>query len=201
MARGLFVVFEGVDACGKSTQARRVAAARGARFVFEPGDTELGAQLRTVLLDAHVPMSAPTEALLMLSDRSHHVATVIEPTLAAGRSVVADRFSHSTLAYQGYGRGADLSLLRAATELAIGDCRPDLTVLLDVPLEVANDRRARDHRDRFESADLAFHERVRAGYLEMAAADPTTWAVVDATGETTEVDVAVDRLLDRLVWP
>ena len=201
MTRGLFVVFEGVDACGKSTQARRVAAARGARFVFEPGDTELGAQLRTVLLDAKVPMSASTEALLMLADRSHHVTTVIEPTLQAGTSVVADRFSHSTLAYQGYGRGADLERLRVATDLAIGSCRPELTILLDVPLEVANERRARDHRDRFESADLAFHERVRAGYLAMAAADPSAWAVLDAAGPPEEVDAAVDALLDCLAWP
>ena len=172
MAEGLFLVFEGVDACGKSTQARRVAAQREALFTFEPGDSPLGVDLRRWLLDAQTPMTPVTEALLMLADRSHHVTSVIEPALRSGRSVVSDRFAASTLAYQGYGRGVDVDQLRAATTLAIGDCSPVCTILLDITLEVANERRTRDHEDRFESADLAFHERVRAGYLTLAAADP-----------------------------
>jgi len=199
MARGLFVVFEGVDACGKSTQARRVATARGARFVFEPGDTPMGEDLRRWVLDAAAPMTPATEALLMLTDRSHHVTTVIEPTLARGESVVADRFAASTLAYQGYGRGVDLADLRAATHLAIGECEPDLTVLIDISLEVANERRERDHRDRFEAEDLHFHERVRDGYLELAAAS-RSWVVVDGEGTFEEVDAAVDVHLERLNW-
>lgn len=201
MRRGLFVVFEGIDACGKSTQARRAALERHAHFTFEPGDTPLGSELRRWLLDAHSPMTPRTEALLMLADRSHHVQSVIEPTLTSGRGVVSDRFYASTLAYQGYGRGLDLATLRAATNLAIGDCMPDLTIVIDVALEVANERRARDHKDRFESADLAFHERVRAGYLELAAHDPEHWHVVD--GSTSEDDVAgaVGARLDALPWP
>ena len=154
MRRGTFVVFEGIDASGKSTQARRVAELRDAHFTFEPGDTPLGVDLRRWVLDAATPMTPITEALLMLADRSHHVRTVIEPTLASGRSVVSDRYFASTLAYQGYGRGVDLARLEAATELAIGGCLPDMTVLIDTPLDVANERRAPDVRDRFESADL-----------------------------------------------
>jgi dTMP kinase len=197
---GLFVAFEGVDGCGKSTQARRVAAARGAHFTFEPGDSPLGADLRRWLLDASAPMSPVTEALLMLSDRSHHVRTVIEPLRARGTNVVSDRFAASSLAYQGYGRGVDLADLRAATELAIGTCTPDVTILLDLAPALANARREPDARDRFESADAGFHDRVRQGYLEMAAADPTHWFVVDGAGEIDEVSAAVDARLDELTW-
>ncbi len=200
MSRGRFVVFEGIDASGKSTQARRVAEDRGARFTFEPGDTPLGVELRRWLLDASAPMSVVTESLLMLADRSHHAATVIEPELAAGRSVVSDRYWASSIAYQGYGGGVDLALLRAATELAIGTCQPDVTVLLDIPVELADERRLRDHRDRFESADVAFHERVRAGYLELAAADPVHWRVVDGAVDLATVSSAVDAVLAE-VWP
>lgn len=200
MRRGTFVVFEGIDACGKSTQARRVAQERDVRFVFEPGDTPLGVDLRRWLLDASTPMSPQTEALMMLADRSHHVRTVIEPTLLEGRAVVSDRFFASTLAYQGYGRGVALDELWAATDLAIGQCRPDLTVLLDIPLDVANERRARDARDRFESADLDFHQRVRDGYLEMAAAEIDHWFVVDGSMDEQQVARAIDARLDALEW-
>ena len=200
MARGRFVVFEGIDACGKSTQARRVAAQRGARFAFEPGDSPLGAQLRNWLLDAATPMTPVTEALMMLADRSHHVATVIEPSLAAGTHVMADRYYASTLAYQGYGRGVDLADLHAATELAIGRCLPDLTVLIDIDVDTANERRARNAEDRFESADAEFHERVREGYLTMARIDPDHWFVVDGRVTPDEVAAVIDARLDALDW-
>ncbi len=200
MSRGRFLVFEGIDACGKTTQARRVATALGARFAFEPGDSDLGAELRRWLLDAATPMEAATESLLMLADRSHHVATVIEPALAAGTTVVADRFAASTIAYQGYGRGLDLALVQAATDLAIGSCRADLTVLLDIAPDVADERRQRDRQDRFESADLAFHERVRAGYRALAAADPDHWVVLDGSGDLAAVGAAVDAVLAAGGW-
>lgn len=199
-ARGLFIVFEGIDACGKTTQARRVAAARGAHFAFEPGDSVMGADLRRWVLDAATPMAPATEALLMLADRSYHVTHVIEPHLAEGRSVVCDRFAASTLAFQGYGRGVDLDDLRAATHLAIGECRPDLTVLLDLPVDEALRRGAHDVGDRFESADVDFHERVRRGYLEIAGASPD-WVVVNGAGDVEQVAAQVDRVLDALAWP
>ena len=200
MARGSFVVFEGIDASGKSTQARRVAQLRDAHFTFEPGDTPLGVDLRRWVLDAATPMTPITEALLMLADRSHHVRTVIEPTLASGRSVVSDRYFASTLAYQGYGRGVDLARLEAATELAIGGCLPDLTVLIDTPLEVANERRAPDVRDRFESADLDFHQRVRDGYLSIATKWGERWCVIDGSLSESEVAALVDERLASLPW-
>jgi dTMP kinase len=200
MSKGLFVVFEGIDGCGKSTQARRVAQSRDALFVFEPGDTPVGVDLRHWILDATTPMTPATEALLLLADRSHHVHSVIEPALASGRSVVADRFSPSTLAYQGYGRGVDLAELRAATDLAIGDCRADLTVLIDLAPSVANERRAPDHRDRFESADPMFHDRVRQGYLDLASEDEAGWFVVDGSGSLAQVAAVIDQRLAQLRW-
>ncbi len=198
MSRGVFLVFEGIDVSGKSTQARRVAAARDALFTFEPGDTPFGRDLRHWVLDAATPMAPATEALVMLSDRSHHVRSVIEPTLDEGRSVVSDRYYASTLAYQGYGRGVDLALLEAATALAIGTCQPTLTILLDVPLEVVNERRAHDAKDRFEKEDLAFHQRVREGYLELATG--ASWVVLDGSGSEEDVARAVDTAVAHLAW-
>jgi len=197
-SRGVFLAFEGIDVSGKSTQAKRVAAIHDALFTFEPGDTPLGAQLRRWVLDAATPMAPSTEALMMLTDRSHHVRTLIEPTLANGGSVVTDRFFASTLAYQGYGGGVDLGLLRAASELAMGTTRPTLTVLLDLPVEAVNERRARDARDRFEAQDLAYHQRVRDGYLELAK--DSTWFVIDASASEDEVASAIDERLADLPW-
>lgn len=198
MSRGLFIAFEGIDGAGKSTQARRVAAAHGALFTVEPGGTDLGAELRLHLLDAESRLSAATEALLMLADRAHHVATVIEPALAAGRPVVSDRFSASTIAYQGFGRGADLAQLAAATSLAIGACRPDLTILVDVPVDVARARCA--GTDRFEREGAEFFERVRRGFRDLSENDLGEWAVVDGSRSIEEVNRAVDDALAAVGW-
>ena len=194
----VFVVLEGIDVSGKSTQARRLAEHHGALFTFEPGDTALGAELRRWVLDASTPMEPETEALVMLADRAHHVRTVVEPALVRGDSVVSDRFFASTLAYQGYGRGVDLGRLRAASEIAVGSCWPTRTVLIDVSLEVAAERRALDHRDRFEAQDLPFFERVRAGYHELAGL--YGWVVVDGSGDVNEVAALVEDAVDGLAW-
>ncbi len=197
---GLFVAFEGIDGSGKSTQARRVASERDALFVFEPGDTPMGVDLRHWILEAvSTPMSPTTEALLLLADRSHHVHSGIEPALKSGRHVIADRFYASTLAYQGYGRGVDLGQLRAATQLAIGDRRPDLTILIDLSPGVANERSARSASDRIESANLEFHDRVREGYLELSRSE-AGWIVVDGARPRSEVDADIDERLAQLPW-
>jgi dTMP kinase len=200
MPRGLFLVFEGIDASGKSSHARRVASTYDALFTFEPGDTPLGADLRKWLLADPTPMRPETEALLMLSDRSHHVATVLVPALESGRDVVSDRFFASTLAYQGYGRGADLADLRAATDLAIGSCKPDLTILIDLDVKSASERRVRDAKDRFETSDLEFHQRVRDGYLVMAAEFSGSWLVVDGSGSEEDVAKIIDDAVAKLAW-
>jgi dTMP kinase len=188
--RGRLIAIEGIDGSGKTSQVRLLAA--GAPGVFtvtsEPGSTALGTELRNLLLDRDLPPVAErSEALLMAADRAQHVAEVIGPALAAGRWVVTDRFSGSTLAYQGYGRGLDLGELRRLVDWATGGIAPDLNVLVDVPLEVARSRRAAGTDDRLESLDGSFHDRVREGYLTLADGDPGAWVVVDGVGDPAQV--------------
>jgi dTMP kinase len=196
--RGRLIAFEGVDGSGKSTQARRLADLLGALYTIEPGGSELGRSLRELVLDASVDMAPETEALVMLADRSHHVATVIEPALADGRDVVTDRFIASTLAYQGFGRGVDLELLLRATELAIGSCRAEVTVLIDIPVPVARQRSSPDRADRFEGAGEEFQEAVRQGFLELSRAAYGNWLVVDGTGTVEDVAMEIDEGLVEL---
>jgi len=201
-ARGRLIAVEGIDGCGKSTQARRLAAALGAERTAEPGATALGAQLRTLLLHAELPpTSARAEALLMAADRAQHVDEVVGPWLAAGRWVVTERFSGSTLAYQGYGRGLGLAELRPLVAWAAGGLDPDLTVVLDVAVDLAAARRAAERPDRLERLGAAFHARVRAGYLELAAADPGRWAVVDGSDGPDAVAGAVLSEVARRLAP
>lgn len=196
---GRFVVFEGGEACGKSTQARLLADHLGAVLTHEPGGTPLGQELRRLLLDpASGAIDERAEALLMLADRAQHVATLIRPELREGRHVVSDRFAGSTLAYQGHGRGLPIDELRRLSAWASGDVHPDLTILLDVPLQVAA-ARAGAEPDRFEAEGGGFHARVRQGFRDLAAADPVGWAVVDGTGSIDEVTASVRSVLhDRL---
>ncbi len=200
--RGRLIALEGIDGSGKSTHARLLAEAIGALLTAEPGATPLGETLRKLLLDPGLPpVSERAEALLMAADRAQHVAEVVLPALEAGKWVVTDRFSASTLAYQGYGRGLDLAEMRRLVAWAAAGVVPDLTVVLDVDLAVA---RRRLHLgdvevDRLEGLDVGFHERVRAGYLALAEADPGTWAVLDGGGDVDAVArsvmaVVVERL-------
>jgi dTMP kinase len=186
VARGRFIVFEGVEGSGKSTQAAALAAALGADLTREPGGTELGEMLRPVLLD-HVagPVAPRAELLLMVAARAQHCAQRIAPALDAGRDVVCDRFTASTIAYQGFGRGLPIEEVRAACTLATGGLEPDLTVLLDVPVVAARGRRARP-LDAIESVGDRFHERVHAGFTSLAAAG-NGWVVVDGVGSIDEV--------------
>ncbi|HUI04856.1 MAG TPA: dTMP kinase [Acidimicrobiales bacterium] len=201
-APGRLIALEGVDGCGKSTHAHGLADALGALCTAEPGATALGARLRALVLDPELPAISPrAEALLMAADRAEHVAEVVSPALDAGRWVVADRFSASTLAYQGYGRRLDLTVLGALVAWAAAGVTPDLTVLLDVPLDVARRRLGAQRADRLEGLGADFHERVRAGYLEMAAADPA-WVVVDGTGDEGDVAALVlAAVTERLGTP
>ena len=198
---GCLIAVEGVDASGKSTQARLLAEALGAVFTFQFGATEVGAVIRRVLLDPdNDALDDRAEALLIIADKAQHVAEVVGPALQAGRLVVSDRFTASTLAYQGYGRGLDLAELRAMMRFATGGIEPDLNLLLDIPTKVAL-RRLGSSVDRFEGAGAGFLDQVRAGYLALAGADPARWAVLDADGPVDDVAVRVltavrDRLRD-----
>jgi len=199
--RGGFVVFEGGESVGKSTQAAWLATRRGAELTFEPGGTQLGRELRRLLLgEAGVRLHMLSEALLMAADRAQHVAESIRPALEAGRDVVCDRYIGSSLAYQGYGRGLDIEVVGLLSEVATGGLWPDLVILLDMDPQRARGRGA-GGTDRFEALGMDFHRRVRAGYRELAAADPERWEVIDADRPPNEVrdDIAV-LVADRLGW-
>ena len=199
--RGRLIAIEGIDGSGKSTQARLLADSLGALLTHEPGDTALGRELRTLLLESSSsPISPRAEALLMAADRAQHVAEVIAPALGAGRWVVTDRFSASTLAYQGYGRGLDLDELQSLVGWAAGGLAPDLTVLVDLSPELARERRGRA-ADRLERLDAEFHERVRHGYLDMARRHPVGWIVVDGSPPPPEVAGAVRVLVAERLGP
>jgi dTMP kinase len=186
-----FIVFEGGEASGKSTQAQRLARRLDAVQTREPGGTAIGARLRALLLDARTEgLDHRAEALLMAADRAQHVAEVVRPALEAGRHVVSDRYIGSTLAYQGHGRGLGVVELRRISAWAAADLWPDLIVLLDVPLEVATRRRL-DAPDRLEAEGEPFHDRVARGYRALASADTNRWATIDGTGSADDVEAAV----------
>ena len=193
--RGRFIVFEGGEACGKSTQARRLADRLDALFTFEPGATDLGRLIREIVLDHdNHHLDARAEALLIAADKAQHVRSIIEPTLAAGRDVVCDRFVDSALAYQGFGRGLDLPQLGQVLAFATGGLQPDLILLLEVPDSVA-DARLGGQRDRLEAESQSFHRRVRDGFRTLAGADPEHWAVIDGEGAVDEVSARIDWIL------
>jgi dTMP kinase len=193
--RGRFIVFEGGEACGKSTQARLLAERLDALFTFEPGATELGKIMRQIVLDHDTHhLDARAEALLIAADKAQHVRAIIEPALDAGRDVVCDRFVDSALAYQGFGRGLDLEELERVLDFATGGLRGDLVFLLEVSGHVA-DARLGSQRDRLESESAAFHRRVREGFRTLAGADPKRWAVIDGEGSIDEVSARIDWIL------
>ena len=189
---GRFIVLEGGEGVGKSTQAAALARHLGAVLTREPGGTAVGEALRSLLLGSSGPAPvARAETLLMLAARAQHVAEVIEPALACGQDVVCDRYSGSTLAYQGYGRGLDLRQLRQLDRWASGGRGPDLVILLDLPVELARRRREGTTPDRIEGEGDEFLARVQAGFRALAAASPERWKVVDASGGVAEVEAAV----------
>ncbi len=200
---GRLVALEGIDGSGKSTQAQRLAATLGADLTFEPGATELGSRLRTLLLDPNGPdLDLRSEALLMAADRSAHVEQLIAPALAAGRWVVSDRFSASTVAYQGFGRGLDLATLDQVIAFATAGLQADLTVLVRVDPGAARQRLAGSAPDRLERLDPEFHRRVHDGYDALAAADPEHWVVVDGSLSVDELaSLIAERVQARLGRP
>jgi dTMP kinase len=190
---GHFIAFEGGEGSGKSTQARRLAERLGsqARLTFEPGDSPLGAEVRRLVLDSpDLDITERAEALLMAADRAQHVTEVIEPALAAGRTVICDRFAGSSIAYQGHGRQLPAAEVEQLSRWATQGRWPDLVVLLEVPPEAAASR-LRRAKDRLESAGDDFHRRVHDGFLLQAMEDPDRWAIIDGTGTEDEVAEAI----------
>jgi dTMP kinase len=197
VSAGRFIVFEGGEGSGKSTQAALLAARLGAVLTHEPGGTAVGARIRAIVLDASVGTSLDmrAEALLMAADRAQHVAEVIRPALLRGDDVVSDRFSGSTLAYQGHARGLAVDELARLSSWATGGLEPDVVILLDLPAEVAAGRMNAD-LDRMEAAGQDFHRRVASGYRALAAAEPARWHVVDGSGTVGEVEARVAKLVE-----
>lgn len=202
---GLFITFEGGDGSGKSTQSRLLAdwlaATHEVVFTREPGGTEVGLEIRQILLhtDAHIAERA--EALLYAADRAHHIATVVRPALARGAVVLQDRYLDSSIAYQGEGRALEPDDIRGLSVWATEGLMPQLTVLIDLPAEVGRQRlAARDARpDRLESAGDDFHERVRRAYLKLAEADPERFLVVDGTLPVDEIQALVRQRVTELL--
>ena len=205
MRRGLFITLEGPEGSGKSSQARWLAQAlraRGARVVTiqDPGSTALGRSLRRVLLHSRSALSPLTEALLFIGGRVQLVEERIRPAMARGLTVVCDRFHDSTVAYQGFGGGVDAAWLDRLGRSAIHRLTPDLTVLLDLPTEQGFSRLHRS-RDRMERKTLAFHRRVRVGFLRLAAREPRRIVVVNASRPVQDVRRDIDTIIRKRLGP
>jgi len=191
----LFITFEGGEGCGKSTQSRLLLEKLHQQNIpvvltHEPGGTALGNEIRRVLKrEQGIPISPQAELFLFVASRAQLVTELIRPALKEDKVVICDRFAHSTLVYQGYGRGLDLTTLEKVNNMATENLQPDLAILLNISPEQGLTRK-RSLRDRFELEDLSFHRRVREGYLKMAAAEPDRWLVIDASlpkGEIAEI--------------
>jgi len=199
LPRGVFVCFEGGEGSGKSTQSRLLADRLEAmgqvvRLTFEPGDTPVGAEMRRIVLSPETgELSDRTEVLLYAADKAEHVDTVVLPALARGEVVITDRYVDSTLAYQGAGRALDLREVEEVARWATSDVRPHLTVLLDV--DPREGLRRFEGRDRIEAEGLEFHDRARQSFLDLAAADPGHYLVLDARADRDEIAA---RILDRV---
>ena len=199
MPRGKFITFEGGEGAGKSTQAQRLAAWLTSRNIAailtrEPGGSPGAEAVRQVLVNGDVGRWSPlTETLLHIAARHDHVLRTIEPALASGRWVACDRFADSTVAYQGYGLGVDRGLISMLQTAVLGTLQPDLTLVLDLPVEVGLARAAerRGGENRYEAMDREFHERLRRGFHEIADADPARCVVIDAT---VDVDMVHRRI-------
>ncbi|MBI3651672.1 MAG: dTMP kinase [Acidobacteria bacterium] len=211
--RGFFITLEGLDGCGKSTQLERLAAALSQRGLAvlatrQPGGTEIGTSIRALMIQQHSRLSPVAEVLLMMADRAQHVSDIIKPNLEAGRIVISDRYIDSSVAFQGYGRGLEITAVEALNDLATGGLLPDLTILFELNREAAQARLAtRTEKQLTDSAPMTgfddeqhdFHQRVQQGYWQLAARHPDRIHCVDADGSVNEVHQRVMALvLERL---
>jgi len=201
----LFITFEGPEGSGKTTQLKLLAEwlrERGCDVLAtrEPGGTAISEAIRAILLDpTRREMQPEAEILLFSAARAQIVAQVIRPHLQGGGIVLCDRYADSTLAYQGYGRGLDLDTLRTITAFATGGLVPDLTIYLDIAIEEGLRRKVPQEWNRLEAQALAFHQRVREGYLEMAAGEPDRWLEVDAFQPIADIQAAIRERIEVLI--
>jgi dTMP kinase len=208
---GVFITFEGIDGCGKSTQLRMLTVELRARMLEvvntrEPGGTTLGQKLRAALLDVKEQVDPLAELLVFAADRAQHVRTVLRPALAQDKVIISDRYADATVAYQGSGRGFQPELIQQIVQLATDGLTPDLTLLFDLSIAESavrtRRRKAAKRSDRLDSEKVEFHERVREAYLEIAKANPNRVRVIDAKGSAQEthelvMDIVVPYLEER----
>lgn len=208
MKQGVLITFEGIEGCGKSTQAKRLARTLrrlGISLVttMEPGGTKIGRKMRQVLLDSKNKALTPlAELMLYAADRAQHVEEIVKPALRAGRWVICDRFSDATVVYQGMARGQDRKLIERLNNVVTDGIRPHLTFLLDCPVEVGLGRalgRDMKGQDRFEREALSFHRRVRKGYLELARKDRKRFVILDATRNRKEIEMEILRSVGHVL--
>lgn len=202
MTKGLFITFEGADGCGKTTQLNMLAdflkqKNKDVMVTREPGEKGLGEKLREILLNYEGEVSSSAESFLFLADRAQHIDIIVKPALENGKIVLCDRYTDSTVAYQGYGRGLDLGRIDLLNDIATGGMKPDLTIVFDIDVETSMIR-VGNEKDRMESAGKDFHDRVRKGYLELAKQEPKRVKVIDATKSIDEIHNAVIDLFKIL---
>lgn len=207
--RARFITFEGIDGCGKSTQAKRVSfflrkIGIPVILTLEPGGTKIGDNIRKILLDSQNTHISPlTELFLYMADRAQHIKEVIKPSLNQGIWVISDRFYDATLAYQGFGRGIDISFIDLLNKRICGEIKPDITFLMDCPVETAlirvANRRANRNQLRFEQEDKAFYEMVRNGYLNIAKDCKDRIVIIDATGSVDEIEKTIITKIKTLI--
>jgi dTMP kinase len=199
-----FISFEGIEGSGKSTQVKLLGeylVSKGHNVIttVEPGGTHIGTKIRNLLLEPQNHMDPLTELILYYASRAQHVREVIYPAILKNTVVITDRFTDSTVAYQGYARGLDLSIIHALDEIVVPDLKPFLTFLLDLDVEegLRRNRRAQKE-DRFEMETLEFHTRVRKGFLQIAAHEPERIKVIDASRSTEEVNREITGIIEKL---
>ena len=208
----MFITLEGIEGSGKTTQIEYLAAFfenKGNPCVItrEPGGTVIGNKIRAILLNPErKDMDAKTELLLYMADRAQHIHSLIKPSLAAGKTVLCDRYFDATVVYQGYARGLDIELIKKLHSILFEDLKPDVTILLDLPPQVGlqrawkqlNDGQRSNKEGRFEEEKLGFHRRVREGYLELAQAEPDRFHIVDAAQDEQLVRDNILKIMDSV---
>jgi dTMP kinase len=208
MGQGVFITFEGIEGCGKSTQANRLGKALSRMGIahvltLEPGGTAIGRKIRRMLLDSkNKALTHLAELMLYAADRAQHVEEIIKPALRGGKWVICDRFSDATVVYQGVARGQDRKLIRLLNHLVTDGIRPHLTLLLDCPVEVGLKRalrRSMKGQDRFEKEALSFHHKVRNGYLALARENKKRFVILDATASRRELEVQILGQVERFL--
>lgn len=208
----MFITFEGIEGCGKTTQIKRFSnrlEGEGVSFIrtLEPGGTDIGREIRKILLDSKNTTITPlAELILYIADRAQHCEETIEPALAQGKWVVCDRFFDATVAYQGFARGQDRDLIRSLNKMATGNIHPDITLLLDCPVEIGlkraisrNENGEDPGQDRFEQEKMEFHRLVRQGYLSLAESEPERFRIIDASLPEDDVEKAILKEINPFI--